>query len=94
MTPMRPKAAKPTPAKLAILTASLTCNREGGESGSVSECGNRLFTLLMSPHMPPSLPGAKLESLQMLAGAMGRRGLVRKGTDRTSWPGIDMDSKW
>lgn len=36
MTPTRPTAARPTPVMPMILVASLTCNREGSGSGSVS----------------------------------------------------------
>lgn len=36
MIPMRPTVAKHTPVMPATLMASVTCNRERGESGSVS----------------------------------------------------------
>lgn len=95
MAPMRPAAAKPTPAMPTATMASLTCKREEGGSDSVRNlrtgCTFNKNIHLREPHMPLGLLN-KLRSQQILARKWGEEGRMGKELgDGASWPGICLD---
>lgn len=78
MSPMRPMVAKPSPAAmLAALMASVTCNRERGESGSVSRIWEQGHSTRGTSYAPFT-SRAKPESQQILPGSMGKEDWERK----------------
>lgn len=85
MTPMRPRAAKPTPAMPAAMTTSLTCNRRRGESDSmagIAELAVHSTGPGSSGHLKaPWPPLTKFRNQQMLAGKSRGQGWMEK----TQW---------
>ncbi|KAK2100276.1 hypothetical protein P7K49_021624 [Saguinus oedipus] len=92
-------AAKPTPAMPAATTTSLTCNKEEGESDSVSgfrvQAAHSAGTFSSGYLTCPLASLAKLRSQQTLVGKRGGEGWMGKElVARASWPEIYVEQRW